>query len=103
MAWAVALGCGLLIGLERERRKGEGPDRAPAGIRSFTVASIAGALAESLGEPGIGAIGALLVAALALVGQYRRAGRDPSITMNSPGNTSRSMPRSACTAVAPPP
>jgi uncharacterized membrane protein (DUF4010 family) len=80
VAWAVALGCGLLIGLERERRKGEGPDRAPAGIRSFTVASIAGALAESLGEPGIGAIGALLVAALALVGQYRRAGHDPGIT-----------------------
>ena len=26
---AVALGIGLLIGAERERRKGEGPSRAP--------------------------------------------------------------------------
>ena len=32
---AVALGSGLLIGLERERRKGEGPTRRAAGIRSF--------------------------------------------------------------------
>ena len=39
----VALGIGLLIGAERERRKGEGPARAPAGIRTFTVASLAGA------------------------------------------------------------
>jgi uncharacterized membrane protein YhiD involved in acid resistance len=28
---AVALGSGLLIGAERERRKGERPSRAPAG------------------------------------------------------------------------
>jgi len=28
---AVALGIGLLIGAERERRKGEGPSRSPAG------------------------------------------------------------------------
>ena len=30
----VALGIGLLIGAERERRKGEGPFRAAAGIPS---------------------------------------------------------------------
>ena len=29
---AVALGCGLLIGLERERRKREGSDREAAGV-----------------------------------------------------------------------
>lgn len=80
VGWAVALGCGLLIGLERERRKGDGPGRGPAGIRSFAMAAIAGALSESLGEPLIGAIGALLVAALAVVGQYRRPGGDPGIT-----------------------
>jgi hypothetical protein len=33
--FAVALGLGLLIGLERERSKGEGPTRGPAGIRTF--------------------------------------------------------------------
>lgn len=32
---AVALGIGLLIGAERERRKGRGPLRSPAGIRTF--------------------------------------------------------------------
>ena len=41
---AVAIGIGLLIGAERERRKGEGPSRSPAGIRTFTVASLAGAI-----------------------------------------------------------
>jgi uncharacterized membrane protein YhiD involved in acid resistance len=40
---AVALGIGLLIGLERERRKGEGPARAPAGLRTFAATSLAGA------------------------------------------------------------
>jgi uncharacterized membrane protein YhiD involved in acid resistance len=35
----VALGCGLLIGIERERRKGSGPRRAIAGVRTFTLAS----------------------------------------------------------------
>ena len=32
---AVALEIGLMIGAERERRKGEGPSRSPAGIRTF--------------------------------------------------------------------
>jgi uncharacterized membrane protein YhiD involved in acid resistance len=42
--FATALGIGLLIGAERERRKGDGPSRSPAGIRTFTVTSIAGAI-----------------------------------------------------------
>jgi len=41
---AVALGIGLLIGAERERRKGTGPDRSSAGIRTFTIASLLGAI-----------------------------------------------------------
>jgi uncharacterized membrane protein (DUF4010 family) len=41
---AVALGIGLLIGAERERSKGTGPDRASAGIRTFTLASLLGAV-----------------------------------------------------------
>jgi uncharacterized membrane protein YhiD involved in acid resistance len=36
-----ALGAGLLIGIERERRKGDGPQRAVAGARTFTLASLA--------------------------------------------------------------
>ena len=63
IALAVALGCGLLIGLERERRKGTGPGRAPAGIRTFAIASLAGALAETTGEPLLTAIAATSAAA----------------------------------------
>jgi uncharacterized membrane protein (DUF4010 family) len=46
---AVALGIGLLIGVERERRKGEGPSRSPAGIRTFTVTSLVGAISFIVG------------------------------------------------------
>ena len=48
--FAVALGIGLLLGAERERRKGEGPSRSPAGIRTFTVASLAGAISFIVGR-----------------------------------------------------
>ena len=37
---ASALAIGLLIGAERERRKGEGPQRSAAGVRTFTLASL---------------------------------------------------------------
>ena len=47
----VALGIGLLIGAERERRKGEGPARSPAGIRTFTVASLTGAISPAGLQP----------------------------------------------------
>ena len=30
----VALGCGLLVGIERERRKGSGPNRSFAGLKA---------------------------------------------------------------------
>src|SRR5512140_3900740 len=45
----VALGIGLLIGAERERRKGEGPARSAAGIRTFTIASLVGAASFVVG------------------------------------------------------
>jgi hypothetical protein len=47
--FAVALGIGLLIGLERERSKGDGPTRRPAGIRTFALAILLGAVATHLG------------------------------------------------------
>ena len=43
----VALGCGLLVGIERERRKGRGPHRGAAGMRSFALVTLAGALAPA--------------------------------------------------------
>ncbi|MCE9633440.1 MAG: MgtC/SapB family protein [Methylophilales bacterium] len=44
----VALGIGLLIGIERERNKGSGPDRSSAGIRTFTIAALLGAISITL-------------------------------------------------------
>ena len=60
----LALGIGLLIGLERERRKGDGPDRRAAGIRSFALVAVSGALVQLLSEPGLVAVGGLLVVLL---------------------------------------
>ena len=60
--FAVAIALGLLIGLERERSKGEGPSCRPAGIRTFALASLFGALAIHVG--GV----PLLVAAVAIIG-----------------------------------
>ena len=76
----VALGIGLLIGLERERRKGEGPGRHAAGIRSFALVAVSGALAQLLAEPGLVAVGGLLVALLAAVSHYKSRSSDPGLT-----------------------
>ena len=46
---AVALGIGLLVGVERERRKGQGPSRSFAGIRTFAVTSLTGAISFIVG------------------------------------------------------
>jgi uncharacterized membrane protein (DUF4010 family) len=73
---ATALGAGLLIGLERERRKGRGPRRNAAGIRSFTIAALAGALAQVLAQPLLVALGAAAVVALAAIAYW--ASRRPS-------------------------
>lgn len=76
----VALGMGLLIGLERERRKGEGDDRQPAGIRTFTVTCLAGALAQVAGREWLVAAGGLGVAMLVAVAYARSRSRDPGLT-----------------------
>lgn len=77
---AVALGCGLLIGLERERRKGRGPDREVAGLRSFAVAALAGALAALLASDWLIAGGLLGLALLIASTRWQRAPRDPGLT-----------------------
>jgi uncharacterized membrane protein (DUF4010 family) len=80
--WAAALGSGLLIGLERERRKGEGPDREAAGIRSFTLAAGLGALARALpvAQPGLVLLGGALVAAQAVAAYLHSRAADPGLT-----------------------
>ena len=44
-----ALGIGLLIGIERERNGGENGGPAPIGVRTFSLASLIGALSQYAG------------------------------------------------------
>lgn len=83
---SVALGVGLLVGLERERRKGRGADRAAAGIRTFTLASLAGALALGLGQPLLVFAGGLAVTAMAVTA-YRDSLRRGPPALRDPGLT----------------
>lgn len=80
LGFAAALGGGLLIGIERERRKGTGPHRALAGVRTFALASLAGAGAQALGQPLLIAAGAALIGALASIAYWRNRSRDPGVT-----------------------
>lgn len=79
-ALAMALGCGLLVGIERERRKGQGPQRAFAGLRTFAVASLCGAATALTQIPGLVVAGALLVVGLSLLAYWRDRSDDPGVT-----------------------
>lgn len=76
---AIALGIGLLIGIERERRKGEGPARSIAGIRTFAVAALLGAVSVMLGDEILLAVAVCGVMLLAAIGYYRSP-EDPGLT-----------------------
>lgn len=77
---SVALGIGLLIGAERERRKGSGPERSAAGIRTFAIASLLGAVGMLLGGSPVLAVVALIVGGLAILGYQRSKKNDPGMT-----------------------
>jgi uncharacterized membrane protein (DUF4010 family) len=80
MHFMVALGIGLLIGLERERRKGVGPARSAAGIRTFAVASLLGAVSVRAGGDVLLAVAAAGIIGLAAVSYDRNHGDDPGLT-----------------------
>ena len=80
IALLLALGIGLLIGLERERRKGAGPDRRAAGIRSFALVAVSGALVQLLPAPGLVAVGGAFVALLAAISHFKSRSGDPGLT-----------------------
>lgn len=75
----VAFGAGLLIGVERERRKGQGPDRHSAGLRTFLVAALAGAAGQAL-SPSVAAVVLAAVAGLAALSYWRSSLDDPGLT-----------------------
>ena len=77
---ATAMGCGLLIGIERERRKGSGPGRAFAGLRTFALTCVVGAVTALTGLAGLMVAGAALVTILAGVAYWRDRSQDPGAT-----------------------
>jgi uncharacterized membrane protein (DUF4010 family) len=77
---AVACGVGLLIGIERERRKGSGPQRGAAGVRTFLIVALVGALSALTGGPVMPVMMALAVGALAVSAYRRDHSGDPGMT-----------------------
>ena len=76
----VALGIGLLVGLERERRKGAGPEREAAGVRTFALVGLLGGLAAELGGGVVLAVCGAFVAGAAIVAYATRRNEDPGLT-----------------------
>jgi uncharacterized membrane protein (DUF4010 family) len=77
---AVALGIGLLIGLERERRKRDAAVGMAGGLRTHAVVALAGAIAMQF--PGLLLVvaGACFVGALVVVAYWRSQSVDPGVT-----------------------
>ncbi len=80
IGFLVALGVGLLIGIDRERRKGEGPMRHSAGLRTFALAALLGAVAFAVGKEVLLAAMALGVAGFAGLSYWRARDADPGLT-----------------------
>src|SRR5260370_29218776 len=75
-----AVGIGLLIGIDRERKKGEGPARQAAGLRTFTLTALLGAVAIAAGGELLLAAAALGVVAFAGLSYWRARDSDPGLT-----------------------
>jgi uncharacterized membrane protein (DUF4010 family) len=78
--FSVALAIGLLIGLERERSKGEGPTRRAAGLRTFALAALLGALTMHIGGAPLLGVAEGAVAALTAVSYFRDRESNPGLT-----------------------
>jgi uncharacterized membrane protein (DUF4010 family) len=76
----VALGIGLLVGAERERRKDTSAQRSAAGIRTFAVASLMGAVGLLLGGVELLALAVLVVGAGTMIAYQKSSAQDPGLT-----------------------
>jgi len=77
---SVALGIGLLVGAERERRKGPDPQRSAAGIRTFAISALSGGVATALDQPFALLVVLLIVGGLSVVAYQRSHARDAGLT-----------------------
>jgi uncharacterized membrane protein (DUF4010 family) len=80
LGFLVALGLGLLIGIDRERKKGDGAAREAAGIRTFTISSLSGAAAYTAGGVWLLVATTLAVAFLMGLAYWRERNTDPGLT-----------------------
>lgn len=76
---AVALGIGLLIGAERERSKGDRGDRTTAGVRTFTIASLLGAVSTSV-DFWLLVVSIICVTVFVATAYFTRKDEDPGLT-----------------------
>ncbi|MDI1362943.1 MgtC/SapB family protein [Methylotenera sp.] len=76
---AVSLGIGLLVGAERERSKGIDPDRSLAGIRTFTIASLLGAVSTTINF-WLLVVAVLSVTVFAAISYAMRVNKHPGLT-----------------------
>ena len=77
--FAAALGCGLLIGLERERSKKNAQHHHFAGVRTFGICSLLGAICFLFGTP-LAIVGALIVGGIGLFSLKKQTEDDPGAT-----------------------
>jgi uncharacterized membrane protein (DUF4010 family) len=75
-----ALAVGLLIGIERERSKGQGPRRAAAGVRTFTLIALAGAISLELGGLPAFLVVAAVIGIFAAISYVRTFRHDAGLT-----------------------
>ena len=77
---SVALGIGLLVGAERERRKGPDQQRSAAGIRTFAISALSGGVATVLDQAFVLLVVLLIVGGLSVVAYQRSHARDAGLT-----------------------
>ena len=77
---AVALGIGLLLGLERERRKSRSAEPQAAGVRTFALVTVMGSITAMIPIAGLSLIVGGFVAGMAAVSYLRSSTSDPGIT-----------------------
>jgi len=80
LGFALAAGIGLLIGIDRERRKGQSASFAPGGLRTFTVAALIGAASAHIGGSALLTVAVAAVALLAGLSYWRSKNEDPGLT-----------------------
>ncbi|PWB34143.1 hypothetical protein DCO48_07540 [Pseudomonas sp. SDI] len=77
---AAALGIGMLVGLERERKKGSDERRAFAGFRTFAITAVLGYVCMATAGVMLVGIMTIALAIIVAVAYWKHPGTDPGIT-----------------------